>query len=268
MISEPFFLPLGDGRFAATEQTRGPWSDQHQHGGPPAALLAHGLAALLPAGVQIARITFELPRPVPIAALQLRAEVVRAGRAVTTLTGTLTTVADGTEVMRASALAMRTLDPPLELPLPPGAAPPTPPRPPGELAPYVLPFFTAPVGYHTAMELRFAAGSFGQGPTQAWMRMRVPLLEGSAPTPLERVLCAADSGNGVSLVLDVRRFTFVNPDLTVALWRLPVGEWICLDARTSVGGHGLGLADTLLWDEQGPIGRGAQTLLVAARQGP
>ena len=24
----------------------------------------------------------------------------------------------------------------------------------------------------------------------------------------------------------------------------------------------------LLWDEQGPIGRGAQTLLVAARQGP
>ena len=64
---EAFFLPLGDGRFAATEHTRGPWSDQHQHGGPPAALLAHGMEALLPAGVQLARITFELPRPVPIA---------------------------------------------------------------------------------------------------------------------------------------------------------------------------------------------------------
>ena len=99
MTSATFYLPLGDGRFAATEHTRGPWSDQHQHGGPPAALLAHGMEALLPAGVQLARITFELPRPVPIADLQLRAEVVRAGRAVTTLTAALTTVADGTEVM-------------------------------------------------------------------------------------------------------------------------------------------------------------------------
>jgi len=44
--------------------------------------------------------------------------------------------------------------------------------------------------------------------------MRHPLLPGEAPSPLVRVLAAADSGNGVSAALDYRRWLFVNADLT------------------------------------------------------
>ena len=45
---------------------------------------------------------------------------------------------------------------------------------------------------------------------------------------------------------------------------VPIGEWVCL-AVTLPQGDGIGLADTALWDEKGPIGRATQTLLVAER---
>jgi hypothetical protein len=130
------------------------------------------------------------------------------------------------------------------------------------------PFFPVPydVGYHTAMEFRFGAGSFlDRGPATAWLRMRVPLVDGEEPSPLTRALVAADSGNGVSSVLDFDKYLFVNADLTVHLLRYPVGEWVCLRAVTSVDSDGIGLADTALHDEQGRVGRSVQSLLVGRR---
>jgi hypothetical protein len=117
------------------------------------------------------------------------------------------------------------------------------------------------------MEYRFVSGAFLEpGPAIVWMRMLHPLVEGEDPSPLQRVAVAADSGNGVSAALDHRRFLFINTDLTIHLHRLPDGEWVCLDARTWPEPNGVGMADTLLLDERGPIGRAAQTLLVASRR--
>jgi hypothetical protein len=97
------------------------------------------------------------------------------------------------------------------------------------------------------------------------MRMRQPLVEGEQPTPLQRVLTAADSGNGVSATLDWRRYLFINVDLSVQLERMPEGVWVCLDSVTLPQPNGLGTADTLLSDERGRIGRALQTLLVSER---
>jgi hypothetical protein len=117
------------------------------------------------------------------------------------------------------------------------------------------------------MEYRFVRGGFADpGPAVAWMRMRVPLVHGEEPTPLDRVLVAADSGNGVSAALDWSRFLFINVDLTVHLHRPPEGEWVCLDAITIPERSGIGIADTALYDERGPIGRAVQTLLIDARR--
>ena len=80
-----------------------------------------------------------------------------------------------------------------------------------------------------------------------------------------RALLVADSGSGVSAVLDPARFLFINVDLTLVLQRDPVGEWLLLDAATSIGDHGTGLAETVLSDADGPCGRALQTLLVAPR---
>jgi hypothetical protein len=93
----------------------------------------------------------------------------------------------------------------------------------------------------------------------------VPIVEGEEPSGLQRVLAVADSGNGISGTLDMRRWWFINPELTVHLAREPEGEWICLDARTSIEPGGAGLATSTLSDLRGPVARGAQTLYVGER---
>ena len=88
---------------------------------------------------------------------------------------------------------------------------------------------------------------------------------GEPPTPLQRVVAAADFGNGLSGVLDFRTHLYINPDLTVYLHRYPRSEWVCLDSRTWIHEHGVGLAESRLWDQEGPIGRSLQSLLVGRR---
>ena len=88
------------------------------------------------------------------------------------------------------------------------------------------------------------------------------LLEGESPGPYERVAAAADSGNGISAILDYKRDLFVNSDLTINLLRRPVGEWICVDAQTWLGSQGCGLAESRLFDVAGLIGRASQSLSI------
>ena len=262
MASDPtsFFVADGDG-FRATELTRVPWSVEHQHAGPPSALLARALEHALPPAFALARITVEILRPIPIAALRAATTPLRAGRKVQWLSADLLD-ATGALLARANAVAMRTA----RLALPVTGDPASDPvPPPAQSKAFQFDFFQSDVGYHTGMELRLARGTFGSGRVACWLRMRHPLVAGEAPSPVQRVMIAADSGNGVSMALDPRQHTFVNPDLTVYLHRPPVGEWVCLDARTIPQAHGIGLADTRLLDEQGPIGRSAQSLLIDAR---
>ena len=90
-------------------------------------------------------------------------------------------------------------------------------------------------------------------------------MEGEEPSPRQRVLVVADSGNGVSNVLEWDRYLFVNTDLTVHFVREPVGEWVLLDAQTQLAEGGAGLASSVLSDRSGPVARGAQALFVAPR---
>ena len=267
-MSESFYEPDG-GAFTATELTRGPWDPGHQHAGPPAALIGRELERLGegriggPGGppAQLGRVTYEVLRPVPIAPLRVEAEVVRPGRRVEMVAATLTD-SDGEALMKAQGWRLRVE--PVSFERPPGFPEPPPGPDAGEPGEF---FHTGyDVGYHTAMEYRFVEGAFMEhGPATVWMRTTVPLLPGEEPTPLQRVLLAADSGNGVSSALDWRRWLFINVDLTVHLHRMPEGEWVCLDAVTLPEATGVGIADTALSDERGPIGRAVQTLLVGER---
>lgn len=265
-----FYAPSG-ARFRSTELTRGPWDAGSQHAGPPAALLARAIERLDGIGEGsadrlVGRITFEILRPVPIAELALTAEVVRPGRRVDMVEAELTDSA-GEVLIRARAWRLRRSE--LELPAAPGPEVPAADLAgPDELEADADAFFPTghEVGYHTGMEYRFARGAFLEpGPAVCWMRMRRPLIDGEQPSPLQRVLIAADSGNGISASLDFRRYLFINVDLTVHLHRMPAGEWVCLDAQTTPEPTGVGLADTVLRDERGAIGRACQTLLVAER---
>jgi hypothetical protein len=259
-VADAFYHPDGDG-YVASELTRGPWDPDAQHAGPPSALLARAVERCgEPDGAQVGRITIEILRPVPIGRLRAEARVARPGRSVELLEATLE--GEDGELMRASAWRLRTRE--VEL----SPEPPADPPPPGPDRGHDVPFFATgqDVGYHTAMDYRFVEGAFLEpGPAVVWMRMRQPLVAAEPPSPLVRVLVAADSGNGVSAALDYRRFLFINTELTVHLVREPTSEWVCLDAVTRTGTQGVGLAESVLWDERGRLGRASQTLLVRPR---
>jgi hypothetical protein len=104
------------------------------------------------------------------------------------------------------------------------------------------------------MEYVFVRGDFAEhGPALVWARMRHPLVAGEEPSPMQRVLVAADSGNGIGATLDWNRYVFINVDLTVHFHRALEGEWVCLDAITIPEPSGIGVADTALYDGRGPI---------------
>ena len=192
----------------------------------------------------------------PVAELAVAARVVRPGRSVELLDGELT--ADGETVMTVRAWRVKATGAETVADEPP------PPRP-AEATP--LPAGLAEgFGYGEAVELRFAAGSWQvPGPATVWTRLRVPLVEGEELTGLQRVLAVADSANGVSAVLPLGEWLFINPELTVHLRRAPRGEWICLDADTAISHGGAGLARSVLSDDDGVVAQGAQSLLVAPR---
>jgi Thioesterase-like superfamily len=252
-----FYAPLGDGRFRASESTGGPWNPEHQHAGPPAALLGRALERLEPRpGMALARLTFEILGPVPVGDVEVAARVVRPGRSVELLEGELR--AGGRVAMTVRAWRTAQAGAPAA-----GADAAPPPRPVSadSLSPGLERF-----GYGHAVELRFATGSWRElGPATVWTRLRVPVVEDEAPTGLQRVLAVADSGNGVSAVLPIAEWLFINPELTVHVRREARGEWICLDATTVIGRDGPGLARSTLLDEDGIFAHGAQPLLVTRR---
>ena len=252
------FYELAGDTFVPSELTRGPWDPGAQHAGPPSALLGRAVEA---EGTLIGRITIEILRPVPLAPLTVVSGVLRPGRNVELVEAVMAEPGeDARPIARAVAWRLRTDD---------GvAALDSGPSPPGPDAGEERPFFPTgqDVGYHTAMDYRFLDGGFTEtGPARVWLRMRQPLVAGEPVSALARVLVAADSGNGVSAALDYRRHLFINTELTVHLIRAPAGEWVQLDAITYVGPHGVGLSESVLYDETGRLGRAAQTLLVRRR---
>jgi hypothetical protein len=261
-VPSVFYEQAGPDVFVSMPSTIGPWSGDAQHGGPPSALAAHLLEAQQRAPSQrLASVTVDILRPVPVGKLTARTRVVRPGRRVTLLETVLE--AAGQEVLRAHGWRIEVAADPVPETAREGEPLALPPRQPPVSFPGAQ-----PEGYLTAMEWRYVVGGgFGQpGPAAAWVRPTIPLLSGHELSPMSRALLVADSGNGISSMLDPARYLFLNVDLTVVLHRDPVGEWLLLDASTAIGAAGTGLATSTLSDTTGPCGRGMQTLLVAPRR--
>jgi hypothetical protein len=259
-MSDSVFLAEGE-QFRPTEHARGPWDPHALHGGAPAALLTAAFERSQPgAELRIARLAFEFLRPIPFAPLSLSTRVVRPGRRVQELAGELHS---GDQlVCRASALRVQEV--PAGLPAAPAdEAMPGPDA--GTPVRFALDGSTADSFASSAMEMRWLDDPWALGPARVWMRLRHPLLAGEALTPLARLAATADFGNGVSAALSFDEYLFINADLTIHLQRQPRGEWIGLDARTLLHAGGSGLAESVLHDVEGTVGRAFQTLVVQAR---
>jgi hypothetical protein len=254
-----FFEQLDEHRFRATGHTAGPWTDEHQHLGPPSALLVRELERCAPRdGTVLSRVTFEVMGPVPVAELTVEAALERPGRSVELLSATLSH--DGRPVLRAHAWRVVSGD--------------TTAVASGEDEPLVPPPACAPMtipddwqcGYLVAMEWRSVSGGiFLPGDAVVWARPLVQVVAGEEASAAQRLFTVADSASGVSSRLDIGKWYAINTDLSVHLHREPVGEWFALDAETVVGPSGVGVASSVLHDEVGPVGRTAQALYVRER---
>ena len=259
------YVRTGEGLWRSSELTRGPWNPDHQHAGPPIALVAREIArAAASLGLtHVARLTANLLRPVPIADLTLAVQTDYAGRNAAHFSAVLS--AGGKDLVRCTALVQREAD----LALPeglPGHPLPRAPRSPEASPEGRFPFASAEqLGYADLVEARVASGALFRGPCAIWFRLRHPLVEGETPAAIERVAVAADSGNGISAILDLRRYLFVNSDLTINLLRRAEGEWICIEAQTLLGLASSGLAEARIYDERGLVGRSTQSLVVRPR---
>ena len=141
----------------------------------------------------VGRITIEILRPVPLAPLTVASRVVRPGRSVELRRGRAPRPPASVASRARRAWRLRTGA--VASPRPTRSRR-RPGRTPGAERRSSRPARRR-LPHRDGLPLR-RRRLLETGPATVWMRMRHPLVAGEAPSPLARVLVAADSGNGVS----------------------------------------------------------------------
>lgn len=265
-----FYRRLGrtdDGaeRFIPTDFSRSVWSTEMQHGSPPAALMVRAIEREHPrTDARLARVTVDLLGPVPMSECRVRTRILRPGRSIELVGAQLDAeLPDGTErtVATASAWRMATEDT--------AAAERTADAPfttDGPLEQSGFGFFGRHDGdtFLDAVDWRWHALADGSRPGSVRVQSTAVLVEGEQTTAMERMFSVVDAANGVGATLDPAEWTFLNTEMTVHIHRVPAGS-LGITAAASVGPDGIGLCSAVIHDEDGPVARTAQSLLVRRR---
>jgi hypothetical protein len=253
------FKPEGP-LFRATEHAGGPWSPDMLQGSATTALMTREVERLAKAsGFAVRRLTFDLWRPAGLRAFGLETEMLRDGRKAKTMQVRLL---DGdVEIGRCTALLTVQGG---ESPADPfskdagDAAPETGKEPPS--------FAQKWSRYFQNVSVRLIEGALEKpGPAAAWMRLDVPMVEGEINTPLLQAVQAADFASGVGQIVDMREWTFINPEISLYFFRPPEGEWILIRSRTRAGADGAGLTMASLSDRKGPFAEVLQAMTFERR---
>jgi hypothetical protein len=259
MTDQAMFLAEQDD-VIPTEWAVGPWSKDLLQASAYGGVLVRALERTPTAAeMLIARLSFDLWRPVTRDRITPAVTVLREGRKAQFVEASL--VQGGKPVARCTAVFLRAD----AASTPPGAALVPPAKGPdaGRAIPVQAknwsPFFTG-------VDTRVVEGDLlRQGPAAAWFHLERPLVLGEENSPLVHAVSAADLASGISSVVDIRAWSFVNADLTMTLWRVPRAPWVLLAAEMHAGDRGTGVTTGLLSDVDGPFGRCEQTVLFDKR---
>jgi hypothetical protein len=253
------FRPEGP-LFRATEDAGGPWSPDLLQGSATTALMTREVERLAKeTGFAVRRLTFDLWRPAGMCAFALATDMLRDGRKAKTM---LVRSLDGDlETGRCTALLTAQGG---ESPADPfskdgaDAAPETGTPPPAFAQKWSRYFQNVPA--------RLVEGALEKaGPAAAWMRLDVPMVEGESNTPLLQAVQAADFASGVGQIVDMREWTFINPEISLYFFRPPEGDWILIRSRTRAGADGAGLTIASLSDRKGPFAEVMQAMTFERR---
>jgi len=257
---------LGE-KFKATDLVRSTWTAAIQHAAPVSALLVRALERCAQRDdTRLSRVVIDLLGGVPAEGdLWVRSQVDRGGKQIELVSAEM--LAPGPDgrprpVARASGWRLQQLDTQTVAHAAASA-----PRPWTEARNRNLKPLDWDRNYVHSLDWRWLTEPLSEGPGESWIKPTVGLVNGETMTPLERLFAVADCANGIGSKLDITKWTFLNTDLAVHVFRIPDGEWIGIRAETSYGPDGIGTTIGTLFDEQGAIGAIQQAVLVRRRPG-
>jgi hypothetical protein len=263
MTSRAFFEPTHDdsGRelFVPTTWARGPWGQtiSGNYVGGLLGLIGERDLAAATDGMQPARLTVDLLRPVALAPVAASTTVVRAGRRLV-LADVVMTQGDAT-VARASLLYLRRGEQPAaprfttRVEMPPMPAVPDP-------LPDDAPTLMVTYGSDRATPGQGLESWTHSGPKYVWLHNLMPLVAGAEMTPFGDAAMAGDVASSLT-GFGVDGLPFINADYTLTLSRLPVGPFLGLAALTHQSDDGISTGTALVVDRDGPVGTATATAL-------
>ncbi|WP_333619817.1 thioesterase family protein, partial [Dietzia sp.] len=243
----------------------GAWNEEEQHISPLLGLLAkiveddcaeRDAAAGTDRGLVLARLDFEILGTVAITPFEVRTEIVRPGRTIELVQAVASQ--DGRDAVILRAWLLKPID---SSAVAGHAFPPIPAR---EDMEEFDPRGLWPGGFIDSIaEGRVRA--IEPGHAQVWARTDVELVEGEAQSDATGFVGMFDLANGLSARAAREEVLFPNVDLTAHLFRQPRGKWVGYEVRQNFGAEGIGLTETVLYDDDGPIGTMSQILTVRPR---
>jgi hypothetical protein len=257
---EAYFVRVGAHRFLPQRSCAGAWNPQELHISPVNGLLMHELERWLPGrpgdGKLVTRISCDYLGVLGFDECDVSVEVLRPGRAVELVEAVLSQ--NGRAALRARVWRLSVTN---TSQVQGGALDPLPSVEGSE--PFNL-STVWPGDYIASLDMRAISGP-SPGRTTAWITTPLQIVDGEPTTDLGRFVLLVDTSNGIAVRRPPDEWHFPNVDLTIHLFRQPVGGWVGFDTTVTFGPVGHGLTNTSLYDARGQVGRAAQTLLVRPR---
>ena len=244
-----FFAREGDAVFHPTESALSRWGNDSLNGPAVVGLAARCLELDYGAdGFQPARLTADLFRAAHQVPTAVRTRLVRDGRRIRN--AECDVLQDGIVVARATMVSYRQSEPPPGQEWVSGAA------------------FAAPPAVSGPVYL-VGSDAAGWSPASAehqnTSRKRVyhrtlAVVGGEQPSPFVRTVVAAEATSLVTN-LGTRGIGYINGDLTVGMARLPVGEYVGVQADSHWCSEGVAVGAATLFDDDGPFGTAMVTAI-------
>ncbi len=249
MAADPaHFARTDNGEFAPTEFAQSHWGDDHLNGPAVVGLAARSLeiesgsADFMPA-----RLTVDLFRAARGVATVVAVRVVRDGRRIRSAECDL--AQEGRLIARATLLQYRRSV-----------------APPGRLWAAHMTFPPLPSPDETALtqvgsehgELSRSPGEHQNDSRKTFFNRAIQVVAGEKPSGFVRAVMAAEATSLVTN-LGTHGVGYINGDLTVGLARLPVGEWVGVQADSHWESDGVAVGTATLFDQSGAFGSGMIT---------
>jgi Thioesterase-like superfamily len=256
--NQAFFTP-DNNAFIPAPVSNGPWDPKSMHGRVVIGLLAHvieqrhGGPEFVPA-----RFTVDMFRlPNIMAPVEVKTKLIRDGLRIRVVEADF--LSGGVPMARASAqLLRRTENPEGQVWSPPNWEVPKPADIPAPTDPRL-----GMNGKWTTRPITGRMGSLGQ--RRLWMSEVRELVDGVPLTPFACVALAADFASPFANAGE-KGLGFINSDVTLYLYRLPVTKWIGFDVVNHHAAEGIAIGECWLYDEEGAIG--TSTVAALAQRKP